>query len=281
MPRWSASPAIRGFSPIYATRRLTRSTSFWAMPGIAWAMLRDHAYQLIVLDAFSSDAVPVHLLSREAIRLYRSKLAQGGLLVFNLSNRYLDLDPLLGRQAADAGLVCRIAYDLDVSEDEKRAGKQPSIWAVMAGSESDLGGLATDARLAAPYPACAFVDLDRRLLGSRELLDTSLQAAFGVGIARTDRDGFAELCHDSSSLGSDASARMIGLTGSSSHQVDDDSNQNSFAAQCPADSPQSVESSADSIYALSLLNIPFRRTDGKRWLTRSLVIEREPRGPCQ
>jgi hypothetical protein len=112
----------------------------------------DHAYQVIVLDAFSSDAVPVHLLSREAIRLYRAKLSEGGLLVFNLSNRYLDLDPLLGRQAEDAGLVCRIAYDLDVSEVEKRAGKQPSIWAVMAGTESDLGALARDSRWQAPAP---------------------------------------------------------------------------------------------------------------------------------
>ena len=101
----------------------------------------DHAYQIIVLDAFSSDAVPVHLLSREAIGLYHTKLSEGGLLVFNLSNRYLDLDPLLGRQAQDARLVCRIAYDLDVSDAEKRAGKQPSIWAVMAGNESDLGAL--------------------------------------------------------------------------------------------------------------------------------------------
>ena len=68
-----------------------------------------------MLDAFSSDAVPVHLLSREAIALYRRKLGPGGVLAFNLSNRYLDLDPLMDRQARDAGLVCRIRYDLDVS----------------------------------------------------------------------------------------------------------------------------------------------------------------------
>ena len=110
----------------------------------------DGAYQLIVLDAFSSDALPVHLLSREAIRLYRAKLAPGGLLLFNLTNRYLDLDPVIGRQAGDAGLVCRICYDLTVSDDEKRAGKQPSIWAVMAANETDLGSLASDARWQAP-----------------------------------------------------------------------------------------------------------------------------------
>jgi hypothetical protein len=106
----------------------------------------DHRYQLIALDAFSSDAVPVHLLSREAIRLYRAKLAQGGLLVFNLSNRYLDLDPLIGRQAADAGLFCRIRYDRHINEEDNRLGKQPSIWAVLAETEGDLGTLASDPR---------------------------------------------------------------------------------------------------------------------------------------
>jgi hypothetical protein len=110
----------------------------------------DDCYQLIVLDAFSSDAVPVHLLSREAIRLYRAKLAAGGLLAFNLSNRYLDLDPVMGRQASDAGLACRVRYDLHVTDDEKQAGKQASIWAVMTANEADLGSLTADARWQPP-----------------------------------------------------------------------------------------------------------------------------------
>jgi hypothetical protein len=111
---------------------------------------RDGSFALIVLDAFSSDSLPVHLLSREAIKLYRSKLARGGVLAFNLSNRYLDLDAVLGRQAADAGLACRIGYDIAVSSDAKRAGKQPSIWAVMTESEGDLLELASDPRWRAP-----------------------------------------------------------------------------------------------------------------------------------
>jgi hypothetical protein len=112
----------------------------------------DRAYQLIVLDAFSSDAVPVHLLSREAIRLYRTKLAPGGVLAFNLSNRYLDLDPVFGRQADDAGLVCRVRYDLRVSAEEKPRGKQGSIWAVMAAHDQDLGSLTSDERWQPPAP---------------------------------------------------------------------------------------------------------------------------------
>jgi hypothetical protein len=88
-------------------------------------------FALIVLDAFSSDAVPVHLLSREALALYRSRLAPGGLLAFNITTRYLDLEPLMARQAADAGLACRVRYDLAAPPEARTIGWQPSIWAVM------------------------------------------------------------------------------------------------------------------------------------------------------
>ena len=62
-------------------------------------------YGMIILDAFSSDAIPTHLLTREAIQLYLSKLQSDGVLVFHLSNRYLDLERLLGSLALDANLV--------------------------------------------------------------------------------------------------------------------------------------------------------------------------------
>ena len=47
-------------------------------------------------------------------------------------------------------MACRVCYDLDVSEEEKLAGKQPSIWAVLAASDNDLGGLAGDTRWRSP-----------------------------------------------------------------------------------------------------------------------------------
>jgi hypothetical protein len=107
----------------------------------------DGSFTAIVLDAFGSDAVPVHLLTREALALYRRKLAPGGILAFNLSNNYLDLDPVLGALAADAGMVCRVRYDVDVPRAERdRTGKQPTIWAVVAATEGDLGSIATDPR---------------------------------------------------------------------------------------------------------------------------------------
>src|SRR5262249_31990557 len=54
----------------------------------------EKAYDLLFLDAFSSDSVPVHLLTVEALELYLSKLADGGVLALNISNRYLDLEPV-------------------------------------------------------------------------------------------------------------------------------------------------------------------------------------------
>lgn len=105
-----------------------------------------HGYGLLIFDAFSSDAVPTHLLTREAIQLYRDKLADGGLMAFDVTNRYLDLEPVIAALAADAGLVCRIRADVDISQDETDRGKFASIWAVMAARESDLGAIANDPR---------------------------------------------------------------------------------------------------------------------------------------
>ena len=109
-----------------------------------------HAADLIVLDAFSSDAVPTHLLTREAVRLYRAKLASGGLIATHLSNRSIDLDPVVGRLARDAGLVALVRHDRKLSPQERRDGKSTSIWAVLAAQESDLGALGADPRWQPP-----------------------------------------------------------------------------------------------------------------------------------
>jgi hypothetical protein len=101
----------------------------------------DAQYQLIVLDAFSSDALPVHLLTREALRIYLSKLAKGGVLAFHISNRYLDLQPVLTALARDGGLTCRFCDDLNLLFPEREVGKEPSQWAVISRALEDLGSL--------------------------------------------------------------------------------------------------------------------------------------------
>jgi hypothetical protein len=103
-------------------------------------------YDVLVLDAFSSDAVPIHLLTRQALRLYLAKLDGDGVLAFHISNRYLDLKPVLANLAADARLVCRYRDDMDVTPAEKEQGKFPSLWVVMTPSPANLGKLARSAR---------------------------------------------------------------------------------------------------------------------------------------
>jgi hypothetical protein len=106
----------------------------------------DRSYDLIVLDAFSGDAIPMHLMTREALALYLRKLAPGGILAFHISNGHLKLAPIFGALARNAGLVCLNENDLSVSKAEIDTGKSPSEWLVMARSQADLGALATDPR---------------------------------------------------------------------------------------------------------------------------------------
>jgi hypothetical protein len=107
----------------------------------------DHFYGLFVIDAFSSDAIPVHLLTREAIALYLAKLEARGILAAHVSNLYLDLKPVFVTLARDAGLVVYSRDDLDVSpETIERTGKTPSQWLALARRDEDLGSLASDAR---------------------------------------------------------------------------------------------------------------------------------------
>jgi SAM-dependent methyltransferase len=113
---------------------------------LSLARARDGSFNLIVLDAFSSDAIPVHLLTREAVALYFRKLAPGGTLVFHLSNRYLALEPVLARLAEDAGAVARIRANTVRRDVALHTGQDPSVWAVIAADSLFLGGLSTDPR---------------------------------------------------------------------------------------------------------------------------------------
>lgn len=106
----------------------------------------DASFGLLVLDAYSSDAIPLHLISREALDLYLAKLRPDGLLAFHISNRHLDLEPVLGRLAQSAGLHALVAEDLDPSEAALQAGAYPAIYLVMARTEATLQPLQVDSR---------------------------------------------------------------------------------------------------------------------------------------
>lgn len=92
----------------------------------------DHHYDLIVMDAFSSDAIPVHLITREAVRLYLRKLAPGGFVAFHISNRHLDLEPVLAGIAEEAGLAGVTRHDDSIADTDRERGKLSSHWVVLA-----------------------------------------------------------------------------------------------------------------------------------------------------
>ncbi|HEV7913673.1 MAG TPA: fused MFS/spermidine synthase, partial [Albitalea sp.] len=106
---------------------------------------RPQQFGLIILDAFSSDAIPIHLLTREALSLYLSRLAPGGAIALHISNLHLSLSPVLGRLAAAEGLTTLWQRE-PATAGSVADGKFPSEWMVIARTPEDLGALAHDPR---------------------------------------------------------------------------------------------------------------------------------------
>ncbi|HEU4770465.1 MAG TPA: fused MFS/spermidine synthase, partial [Pyrinomonadaceae bacterium] len=101
----------------------------------------DQSYNLLILDAFSSDSIPVHLMTQQALDLYLSKLAPGGMLVFHISNRNLDLTEVVADLAQSRGLTALSMLDLAPG---KSNGKDPSHWVVLARNSADYGALGNE-----------------------------------------------------------------------------------------------------------------------------------------
>lgn len=105
---------------------------------LSLAKATDHGYELLILDAFSSDVIPTHLLTREALQLYLKKIAADGVLVAHISNRYMDLAPVLSRLAQNLGLVAYIQNDFDITPNDSAEGKSASRWIMLAHREKDV-----------------------------------------------------------------------------------------------------------------------------------------------
>lgn len=101
----------------------------------------DGHFGLIVLDAFSSDAIPAHLLTKEAFEIYAKKLAPGGIIAIHISNRHLDLRPVLARAAEQQQMFAIVWLDTIVTEKQASAVKTISVWVAMARSEEDFRAL--------------------------------------------------------------------------------------------------------------------------------------------
>jgi hypothetical protein len=102
----------------------------------------DSSFDFIVLDAFSSDAIPVHLLTREALHLYLRKLAPHGSVAFHISNRYLNLEPVLVEMARDARVAGVVGADGALTPEQNMSFKMTSKWVVLSRQPKELSLLA-------------------------------------------------------------------------------------------------------------------------------------------
>jgi hypothetical protein len=113
----------------------------------------DGRFGVLVLDAYSSDTIPLHLITREALALYLQKLAPNGLLIFHISNRHLRLERVFAVLAQDAHLACLVQADPPGGPNELlETGKIASKWVVMARDRATFGPLASDPRWKSPPP---------------------------------------------------------------------------------------------------------------------------------
>jgi hypothetical protein len=104
-------------------------------------------HDLIVIDAFSSDAIPVHLLTREAVATYRAALVDGGVIAFHVSNNYFDLVPVVSRLAADAGMDVLVRSGIGEVD-----GSRSSTCVVIGEAGSAIGSLRGVPGWEAPAP---------------------------------------------------------------------------------------------------------------------------------
>jgi spermidine synthase len=113
--------------------------------GDARLRLREGAagrFDVLVLDAFSSGAIPLHLVTREALAIYRRALAPNGILLAHISNRHVRLEPIFAALAADAGMVAIGRIEREITREEKEQEKTLSHWVVLGTDAAALDAVA-------------------------------------------------------------------------------------------------------------------------------------------
>jgi spermidine synthase len=114
------------------------------------ARRQPQGYDLLAVDAFSSDSIPVHLITREAVEMYARHLAPGGVIAIHISNRFLDLQPVLANIAAATGLAVR--HVADSPQDDVLASSTDWVLLSKDAKALEAGGLAGRSEPLSPAP---------------------------------------------------------------------------------------------------------------------------------
>jgi hypothetical protein len=110
------------------------------------AQASDASYDAIVLDAFSSDSIPVHVLTSDAFEMYLRKLRPGGVIAAHITNRYLELEPVVAGIAQRLALTGLSQERRFSQQDYERNGNLSSTWVVLARDATRLDTLREDKR---------------------------------------------------------------------------------------------------------------------------------------
>jgi len=127
---YEINPAVRPIAQDYFTYlRDSRATVTFAEGDARASLAAEPAqgFDVLVIDAFSGDAIPLHLLTVQALAIYRKHLAPGGVLAFHVSNRYVDLVPELAELANGAGMQAREV----TSQEDDPDGEWQSTWVLL------------------------------------------------------------------------------------------------------------------------------------------------------
>jgi hypothetical protein len=98
----------------------------------------DGSYDAIIVDAFSSDAIPIHLITREAMAIYKAKLTPNGIVAVHVSNRHLELASVVAGIANANGMIARVNESGDITENDAEYIFAGTVVAV-ARNDEDLG----------------------------------------------------------------------------------------------------------------------------------------------
>ncbi|MBX2833398.1 MAG: fused MFS/spermidine synthase [Micavibrio sp.] len=98
----------------------------------------DAKYDIILLDAFSSDNIPVHVLTEEAVAIYLSKLKEDGVIVFHISNKYLDLEPVVAQISKKLGFNAIARFNNGGTLEDSGIDVMPSHYAAISRDPSKL-----------------------------------------------------------------------------------------------------------------------------------------------
>jgi hypothetical protein len=107
-------------------------------------------YDLLIVDAFSSDAIPVHLITDEACAIYRSMVTENGVVAFHITNRFLNLEPVLAKLAEESnwsGYRCDFRDLANGEAFDEKTGETVSSWVFLTEKTESLGRLASDSHL--------------------------------------------------------------------------------------------------------------------------------------